>query len=371
MVDVDVDVAVEVAVGLVAQGHQLVHGHAHVAAPAGEVVLHEGGGEPVDAGRYRGVGGEHAAGTHSGGGLVEGETGIRDGPPDALEGQESGVALVDVEHLGMDAQGVECPHPTDAQKDFLADALELATAVEAIGDEAVFGVVVVVVGVEQVQSDATHAGLPDRGHHWHPGDVHGDLHVGHRLQRHGVGVEAGEAGHLAATVVDLLGEIAVVVEQPHAHQGQTKGVGRLEVVTGQHAQPARVLRQARGHAELGGEVRHRLEGAVIAVLKPPWAVQRANQVVVDLGGKSDEPGIGGQCLQAALVLDGQHAGGVAHVVPLFAVDAPKQLLGPFVGDPAEVHGDATQRFEGGGEVGHHGEGLNGFHDASEPSRGYR
>ena len=42
---------------------------------------------------------------------------------DALEPEEPGVALVDVEHLGLDAEGLQGPHAADAEQDLLADAV--------------------------------------------------------------------------------------------------------------------------------------------------------------------------------------------------------------------------------------------------------
>ena len=72
-------------------------------------------------------------------GLGEGQPVVDDGPADALEAEEPGVALVHVEHLGVDAEGLEGPDAADAQQDLLAEAVLDVAAVEAVGDGAELG----------------------------------------------------------------------------------------------------------------------------------------------------------------------------------------------------------------------------------------
>ena len=96
--------------------------------------------------------------------LGEGQPVVVDEAADALEAEEAGVALVGVEHLGRLADRVEGPHAADAEQDLLAHAVLLrVAAVEAVGDDAALGVVLVDVGVEQVQPDAADVGPPDLG----------------------------------------------------------------------------------------------------------------------------------------------------------------------------------------------------------------
>jgi hypothetical protein len=45
------------------------------------------------------------------------------------------VALVGVEHLGVDAERLQGPDAADAEQDLLAEAVLDVTAVEAVGDE--------------------------------------------------------------------------------------------------------------------------------------------------------------------------------------------------------------------------------------------
>ena len=86
---------------------------------------------------------------------------VDDAPADALEAEEAGVALVGVEHLGVDAERVERPHAADAEEDLLAQAVLGVAAVEPVGDLAQVVGVLVDVGVEQVERDAADVGPPD------------------------------------------------------------------------------------------------------------------------------------------------------------------------------------------------------------------
>ena len=84
------------------------------------------------------------------------------------------MALVGVEDLGVDAEGVEGADAADAEQDLLAQPVLGLAAVEPVGDVAQVGRVLVDVGVEEVERHPADLGLP------HPGDEGGagqvDLH---------------------------------------------------------------------------------------------------------------------------------------------------------------------------------------------------
>ena len=106
------------------------------------------------------------AAAHGLDGLGEGEARRRRPPADALEAEEAGVALVGVEHLGVDAERVEGPHAADAEEDLLAQAVLGVAAVEPVGDRrGARRVVRLDVGVEQVERHPADVGPP------HPGDA--------------------------------------------------------------------------------------------------------------------------------------------------------------------------------------------------------
>ena len=83
-----------------------------------------------------------------------------------------------------------------------------------------------------------------------------------RGQRQAVRVEAREALLLVAVGVQPLAEVALGVQQADGDERQAEVGGRLEVVAGEHAEPAGVLRQRLGEPELGGEVGDELERGV-------------------------------------------------------------------------------------------------------------
>ncbi len=110
-------------------------------AVVAEVVLDQVHREAVDAGGYRGVGGEHRAGPDRGECLVEVQVGAGDELVDAFKAEEAGVALVGVEDSGARmpgqlAEAADRAHAADAGQDLLADAVVLVAAVEPVGDAA-------------------------------------------------------------------------------------------------------------------------------------------------------------------------------------------------------------------------------------------
>ena len=173
------------------------------------------------------------------------------------------------------AERVEGPHPADAEEDLLAQAVLGVAAVEAVGDRADVGRVLVDVGVEQVERDAADLGLPDPGDEGLAGQVDLDPHVLARREGHRVRVEVGVALLLPAVDRQRLAEVAVPVEEADADEGHAEVAGRLEVVAGEHAEAARVLREGLGDAELGGEVGHRAQRGAVAGLEPAVARRRS------------------------------------------------------------------------------------------------
>ncbi len=170
------------------------------------------------------------------------------------------MALVGVEHLGVDAEGLERPHTTHAEQDLLPQSVLDVTTVEAVGDGAHLLGVLVDVGVQQVQGNPAHVGPPD------PGDDLGvaqlDLHadVVALRDRHRIRVEVRVGLLLPAVAVERLSEVAVSVEEPDPRERHPQVARGLQVVTGEHAKSTGVLGEGLGDAELGGEVRNLRQG---------------------------------------------------------------------------------------------------------------
>ena len=340
--------------GAVAEGYEVADLDPDLVAPAAEVLLHQRQREAVDARGHRGVGGEDAAGPHRLDGLGVAEPVAHHQLADALQAQEPGVALVGVEHLGLDAHGLQRPDPADAQQDLLAQPVLGVAAVEPVGDAAQVVAVLLDVGVEEVQRHPAHVRLPQLRHQrvLVGGQVHLDPHVLTQRERHDVRVEQQVALLLPAVGVEALAEVAVAVEQAHAHQRHAQVARRLEVVAGQDAQAARVLGDGLGDAELGREVGHQAERAVAAGLEPALAVQVALELAADLAQEPLEPGVAGQGVQALAGDQAQQADGVVDArVPQVVVDPAEQVAGLVVPRPSEVERQFLQGRELGREGG--------------------
>ena len=79
-------------------------------------------------------------------------------------------------------------------------------------------------------------------------------------------IEAGVVLLLPAVGRQRLHEVAGAVEQADADDRDAEIAGRLQVVAGEDAEAAAVLRQGLGDAEFGREVRDRLRGVFQALI---------------------------------------------------------------------------------------------------------
>ena len=339
-----------------AEGHERVDRDPALLGQPPEIPAHQLPGKAVDAGRHRGVGGEHGPGPGRLDGLVPAQAVGGDQLPDALETEEAGVALVGVEHLGLDAGRLEGPHPADAEEDLLADPVLGAAAVEAVGDRPQLVVVGVDVGVEQVQLDPPDPGPPHLGLEQVAGQVDRHPDPVDQLQGHGVRVEDRIALLLPAVGVEVLAEVAEPVHEPDTGQGDAQAAGRLQVVAGEDAEAAGVLGQGLGDPELRGEVGHAAQRARGPVLEPPGRLEVAAQVVVHLAEEAHEGGVGGQLLEPLAADQAEQPDRVVEgQLPDLGVDPAEQVPGAVVPRPAQVERQLLQGAESLGEAGPHRE----------------
>ena len=158
------------------------------------------------------------------------------------------MALVGVEHLGVGADRGERLQAADAEQDLLAQPVLAVAAVEPVRDRPLGRRVLGHVGVEQVERHAADVDLPDGGVQQRAGQLHADAHrlaggvdgAAHRQRR---GVERVERLALLARRGQVLAEVAVAVEEADRDDRHAQVGGGLEVVAGQHAEAAGVLRQ--------------------------------------------------------------------------------------------------------------------------------
>ena len=183
-------------------------------------------------------------------------------------------------------------------------------------------------------------------------------------QRQLVGVEDGVALLLPAVAVERLLEVAVAVEQADADERDAEVGGRLEVVAGEDAEPAGVLRQHRGDAELGREVRDRA-GRVGAGLAGVPAVLGEVALEVRVRGveAGAEVGVVDQRVEPLAADGAEEPDRVAgHVAPDLRVDAREHVLRRGVPRPAQVAGQDGQGSQRLGQDRADGESSERSHD---------
>ena len=237
-----------------------------IPSPSGvQVVPDQVDREPVDTGRHRGVRGEHRAGPHRGQRLGEGQPVVGDQRADPFQAEESGVALVHVEDLGQRVPGrlgvgLHRADAADAEQDLLLDPVVLVAAVQLVGGPPQEVVVGLVVGVQQQQRHPADLGTPDpRGQQPAARHRHADgelLAVGaeHPVDRQTLRIVRRVVLLLPAVRGQRLPEVAEPVQQADPDDRHAQIGRRLQVVAGQDAKTARVVRQHLGDAELHGEV---------------------------------------------------------------------------------------------------------------------
>ncbi len=214
---------------------------AHRRCVFAQVTHDEVGRKEVDAGGDRSVRGEHGGGGNGLAGFGEGYAAFLHQHPDPFQPEECGVTLVHVAGDGREAQRFQGAHAADAKDDLLLDAHLGVAAVEAGGELAVSRNVRLDIRVEEVEGDFSNVKAPDFGR------------GGPAIQRHvdaeALAVAAMDGlqrleGRVHLTVVLLLPairpealvEIAAVVEQADADQGDAEVRSGLQVVAGKDAE---------------------------------------------------------------------------------------------------------------------------------------
>jgi hypothetical protein len=171
-------------------------------------------GKTVVPGLYRRVRREDAALAHLGD--IVGRFALdpllgRDAPViEQLEGQQRGMAFVQVIGLNIESQRAQDAHAADPEDDLLLQPIGIVPAVEHVGQAAVLGAVLREVGVEQqdrrlrpVRAAVDVEPRPD------PHRIAFDLDRDHRAERHAppLRIPGVRALHLPARIVELLAEI--------------------------------------------------------------------------------------------------------------------------------------------------------------------
>ncbi len=287
------------------------------------------------------------------------------------------MALVGVVDVGLRGAGeprpqAQGPDAADAEQHLLLEALLTTAAVEAVGDVAGGLVVAGDVGVEQQQRDAAHLGAQHVGAQLAAaGQVEGDdaglaVVLAQQAQGQAVGVEDRVGLLLPAVAVEALLEVAGLVEEADADDRDAEVGGGLEVVAGEDAETAGVLRQHLGDAELGAEVGDGAGSATLGLLGPRLEPAGLGEIGVQLGlGQADgrdEVVVGGQVGQLLGRQGGQEADRVlADGDPALGVDPFEEVSRGRVPGPAEVAGQVAERCNGLGQNSTDAEASDGLH----------
>ena len=301
--------------------------------------------------RHRGVRGEHAALSRGRQRVVDRLAG-GDAARRQLEGGERGVPLVEVEDAGLDPERLEDAHGADAEQAVLAEARERVALVEAGRDPPVDGVVLVELGVEEVQRHATDLGAPhverdlaaEERERQPEGRAVGARHLDGRQV---LGDDLRPVLVLEPAAVDALLEVPLAVQEPDADHRDAEVARLLEDVAGERAQATRVDGQRRMDPELGADEDDR---PVDAVHRPLGTrailLEDARQTLDALPRRRvARRGVGGVRRE---VLE------LAHRVPAvdlpgMRVERPEQLRPVRVPRPAVVERDPGQRRQLRGE----------------------
>jgi hypothetical protein len=268
---------------------------------------------------------------------------------DALEREEGRVPLVNVPDGRLEPHRRERPRAADAEHDFLLDARGAVPAVEPIADRTVGVAVRIEVGVEQIKRHVAGAYLPYSHRHGAAGEINlhpelGALVVGDPLDRQVLEDRVGVGDVLHAFAVDLLGEIALAVEQPDGDERQAHVACRLAVIAREDAEASGVDREAFVETELEAEV-----GDEIALTQPSGTLRPSRLAVIGVVRRQrpveviEEHRVGGS-LDELLFVDPlqERLGAVADRIPELRVHAREELArGPIPAVP-EVVGELLE-----------------------------
>ena len=256
------------------------------------------------------------------------------------------MTLVQVEDARHDVQSMQCLQAPDAEQELLADPHTYVAAVEPRRQSAILRRVALDIGVEQQQGAPPDGRLPDpRAQRPVAGlDLQRDrlaVRPHGRLERQLGDIHLRVFLLLPAGGVEPLTEVALAIEQSDTDERYSQVRGALDVVAGQHAQPAGVDRQRFVDPEFGREVGDRLApqdpGVRVAPGRGtvPVLLQPAERVI--------DPVRQRQVADALVQIDERHLRQQGHgvapqLVPTGRIEIPEQAHGAGVPAPPHVPG---------------------------------
>ena len=173
------------------------------------------------------------------------------------------MAFIEMIDAGSDSHRPQGSNAPDAHYQLLPRSGAVVAAVKARGQLAVFGAVAVDVAIQQIQVHAADPHQPNLG----------KQAACPRLQFHGDRLAVGSAGRLQRKVfhlgvevflglptvgIEMLLEIALIVEQPYGYQRHAQPAGTLDMIAGKDPEAPGIDRDRLVNAELHGEIGYRL-----------------------------------------------------------------------------------------------------------------
>ena len=311
----------------------------------------------VMTGRHGSMHGVKTAGTHQFESLVEVQAVLFDVVTQALQVAESGVTLITMIDILLDAQLLQQQHTADTEQNLLLETVFPVTAVKSVGNGLVELGVHFVVGIKEIQFHATHIYTPHISVHL----IVVVRHVNHqritvlvKLTLNGQRTEVLRlvVGNLLAVHRQALGEVTETIEETygaHVHIG----VGcLLDIVTGKHTQTAAVNFQGRVNTVLHAEVSHGRTGAVglYRYILTEGVVNLVDALHQGLIFQNLLLAVKRQAFQ-------KHHGIVLHIVVNLGIQIAEQVTGLKVPHPPHIVSDFIQALQLSGKARLHGQGL--------------
>ena len=244
---------------LTAESHEVVPADAEFGGILAKVFSAKAFVEVVVAGRDGRVYGVKRAGADQFEGFVELETAFHE-VGETLQVGKCGMSLVAVVNILLDAELLQGEDTTDTEEILLLHAVFPVAAVEGVGDAAVVFGVHLVVGVEQIEGNATDIDAPDERMYREVGERYVDYNliaigIQHTLDGHAVEVLRFVVGNLLSVHRKGLAEIAIAVKETDGAHIYIGVGGFLDIVAGQNAKTTGIdldiVVHAVFHAEIG------------------------------------------------------------------------------------------------------------------------
>ena len=167
--------------------------------------------------------------------------------------------FVDVHRRGIDAQCFQDAHSADAEHDLLPQALLGIVGVEPMSDRTVPRLIGFHFGIEQIDWNAANVSAPyqhmnGRFEEWDLNSKRFIVFIEHQFDGIVGAVQSLFVVFLPAIIADFLRKITAGINQTHGDHGDGKVAAFLDVVSGQHAQPAGIERERMMESVLGGKI---------------------------------------------------------------------------------------------------------------------